>query len=301
MVDTSLQLQITLECDIEMTEAPVMSFFDHHARYYENSWDLRNHGLNVGIFDGFVGTREDEIEQNLETGYERCRDHVIELLQKICKLDKNARVLDVCCGTGATLSRIVDRFACKGVGVDISNAQITKANQLRGQDVKGKRLLFRQGSASLIDKVMNDQAPFTHALSQDGLLFAHDKARAIGSLYDLLVSGGALVISDFVPQVSKQEIDAALRARVYEDVKWAQGLEFQQYLELLKETGFEIIQAELRPLDMRITYEKLIPRTHTMAAGGDETYTFLARRYEGIAKAIGNGALSWGWFAARKP
>jgi len=297
-LDTSLQLHASLECDLATIEGPVMSFFDKHAGYYESSWDLREHGLNVGIFDGDI---ERITEQDLETGYERCRDHLIGLLQKIRKLDRDARVLDICCGTGATLSRIVNRYACKGVGIDISKAQITKANQLRGQGVKEERLLFRQGSASLVDTVVDDQPPFTHALSQDGLLFAHDKSRALGGIYDLLASGGAFVFSDFVPQISKQAIDAALRARVYEDVKWGQGLTFMEYFELLTETGFEIVQAELRPLDMRITYEKLIPRTHAMAAGGDETYTFLARRYEGIVKAINNGALSWAWFAVRKP
>jgi hypothetical protein len=137
--------------------------------------------------------------------------------------------------------------------------------------------------------------------SQEGLLFAHNKRGAIRGLFDLLMSRGALVISDFVPQASKEDIDAALRARVYEDVKWAGGLSFQQYLTLLKETGFELVQAELRPLDMRLTYEKLIPRTEAMSAGGDETYTFLAKRYAGIVKAVSDGALSWAWFAARKP
>jgi SAM-dependent methyltransferase len=297
-LDTSLQLQTSLASDLETIEGPVMCFFDKHAEYYETSWDLREHGLNVGIFDGDV---ERIAEQDLETGYEHCRDHVIELLQKIHTLDRDARILDVCCGTGATLSRIVNRYACKGVGVDISKAQIARANQLREQGVKEGRLLFRQGSASLIDQVVGEQPPFTHVLSQDGLLFAHDKPRAVEGIFDLLEAGGAFVLSDFVPQISKQEIDAALRARVYEDVKWGQGFTFREYFELLTDTGFEIIQAELRPLDMRNTYEKLIPRTHAMAAGGDATYTFLARRYEGIVKAISNGALSWAWFAVRKP
>mgnify|MGYP003826352545 CR=1 FL=1 len=161
--------------------------------------------------------------------------------------------------------------------------------------------MFRQGSASLIDDVVRDQAPFTHVFSQEGLLFAHDKHRAVKGMFDLLALGGALVISDFVPQASKEDIDAALRARVYEDVKWAGGLSFQQYLELLKETGFELVQAELRPLDMKRTYEMLIPRTEAMAADGGEIYSFLAKRYAGIVTAIRDGALSWGWLAARKP
>jgi hypothetical protein len=51
---------------------------------------------------------------------------------------------------------------------------------------------------------------------------------------------------------------------------------------------------------MRMTYEKLVPRTRSMA-DDDATYAFLAKRYEGVVKAVDDGALSWTWIAARKP
>ena len=186
--------------------------------------------------------------------------------------------------------------------MDISQVQIEHALRLRGQHgkVKRGRVLFREGSASLIENVVHDKAPFTHVFSQEGLLFVHDKRTAVRGIYNLLAPGGALVISDFVPQVSKQEIDASLRERVYEDVKWTEGLTFQSYLELLRGTGFEIVQAELRPFDMRTTYAKLIPRTQAMA-DADAAYAFLARRYAGIVKAVDDGALSWAWLTVRKP
>lgn len=279
-------------------EAPVKAFFDRHAEYYEQSWDTREHGLHVGIFDGPVVAQADG---DLESAYQRSRDHVVQLLERMYPLGHSSRVLDVCCGTAATLSQIARLYDCVGVGVDISEVQLERAARLRTQDGEGKcgRLLFRQGSASVIESVVGDQAPFTHVISQEGLLFAHDKCAAVRGIFDLLVPGGALVISDFVPQASREEIDAALRARVYEDVKWAEGLTFVQYLDLIRKAGFQLVQAELRPLDMRTTYEKLIPRTQALA-DGDATYQFLARRYAGIVQAVDDGALSWAWFAARK-
>ena len=132
------------------------------------------------------------------------------------------------------------------------------------------------------------------------MLFVEDREAALHSIHAALVPGGALVISDFVPRISPEELDAAIRARVYDDVKWSQGLRFQEYLDLLEGTGFEVVQAELRPSDMRATYAALAPRTLALAAGGDQVYSFLAKRYEGIVKAVDNRALTWGWFAARK-
>ena len=276
-------------------EAPVMEFFDHHAKYYERSWDTREHGLHIGIFEGL-----DETAGDLESAYERSRDHVMDLLGRSRALGEPSRVLDVCCGTGATLAQIVRRHDCAGVGVDLSAAQLELAARFRHTDMDRGNLLFRQGSASKIADVVRDQAPFTHAFSQEGLLFAHDKRAALRGIFDVLEDAGALVISDFVPLVSKDELDAALRARVYDDVNWGEGLSFDEYLDVLEETGFRLVQAELRPLDMRITYQKLTARTEAMASD-DTTYAFLAKRYAGIVRAVDNGALSWAWFGARKP
>lgn len=276
-------------------EAAVREFFDRHAEYYERSWDTREHGLHVGIFDGPPAACGD-----LESAYQRSRDHVVELLERMRPLGHGARVLDVCCGTAATLSQIVRRHDCVGIGVDISAAQLERAARLRQTEGRHGTLLLREGSASSLEAVVRDQAPLTHAFSQEGLLFAHDKPAALRGLFDLLDQAGVLVISDFVPLASKDEIDAAVRARVYDDVKWADGLRFQEYLDLLGDTGFALVQAELRPLDMRMTYDKLVPRTQAMA-DDDATYAFLAKRYAGIVKAVDDGALSWAWFAARKP
>lgn len=281
------------DCDrrAELYERPVREFFDRHAGDYERSWDTRAHGLHIGIFDGGA--------VDLESAYQHSREHVTGLLNRVSRLDGRARVLDVCCGTGATLAQIVDAYACSGLGVDISDAQLAAAARLRS----GGRgtLQFRQGSASSIKEVVSTEVPFTHVFSQEGLLFAHDKPAALRGFFDALASGGSLVISDFVPRASREDIDAALRARVYEDVKWADGLGFQEYLDLIEASGFEVVQAELRPFDMRKTYEMLIPRAEAIAQEGDATHAFLARRYAGIVKAVDQRALSWGWFVARKP
>lgn len=293
-----LQSSLVLQALCEQ-ELAVRAFFDRYADHYERSWDLKAHGLHVGIFE-----RPDEVlaADGLENAYQRSRDHVIGLLEKVRPLAVESRVLDVCCGTGATLSQIVETYRCCGAGVDISPVQIERAVQLRRpQSAPGPRqMLFREGSASTIEGIIGDLPPFTHVFSQDGFLFVHDRARAFEGIHSALQPGGALVISDFVPRISREEIDAAVRARVYDDVKWKEGVSLQSYLELLEGSGFEVVQAELRPLDMRMTYAALAPRTRAFAQDGDETYAFLAKRYEGIVTAIDNRALTWGWFVARK-
>ena len=95
--------------DLIGIEALVMTFFDRHANYYVHSWDRREHGLHVGIFDGSEDAEGSDGDA-LESGYQRSRDHVIELLRRMRPLGADARVLDVCCGTGATLSQIAHSY-----------------------------------------------------------------------------------------------------------------------------------------------------------------------------------------------
>lgn len=291
---TSLDLRTLSE-----QELAVRAFFDRYAEHYERSWDLKAHGLHVGIF---ASPADAPSADSLETAYQRSRDHVVAMLQKVRPLTPQSRVLDVCCGTGATLSQVVEEFGGVGVGVDISSAQIERAIRLRGlEDAKSHaKLRFREGSASRISEIIGDLPRFTHVFSQDGLLFVQDRARALAGIHVALQPGGALVISDFVPLTSAEEIDAAIRARVYDDVKWKGGVRYQQYIDLLDEAGFELVQAELRPLDMRMTYAALVPRTLALAKDGDETYAFLAKRYEGIVTAVDNHDLTWAWFVAIK-
>jgi SAM-dependent methyltransferase len=277
----------------------VREFFDRYAEYYERSWDLKAHGLHVGIFEHPNEARD---TNGLEQAYQRTRDHVASLLEKVSPISSRSRVLDVCCGTGATLAQIVERRGCFGAGVDISPAQIERAVRLRIRESRSSpgELWFREGSASTIGEVIGDLAPFTHVFSQDGFLFVQDRTSAFADIHAALEPGGALVVSDFVPRISPEEIDAAVRARVYDDVKWKGGVRFQEYLDLLSGAGFDLVQVELRPLDMRTTYAALAPRTRALAQRVDEAYAFLADRYEGIVTAIDNQALTWGWFVARR-
>lgn len=281
-------------------EQAVRDFFDRYAEYYERSWDLKAHGLHVGIFEHPADPPEPGV---LEDAYQRSRDHVAGLLAKVRPLSSASRVLDVCCGTGATLSQIVEGTGCSGVGVDISPAQIELAIHLRLEDPSARRkeLTFLEGSASTINEITGDMEPFSHVFSQEGLLFVQDRRKALTGLYEALEPGGALVISDFVPRVSREEMAPETRARVYDDAKWKGGMSFQDYLNLLEDVGFELIQSELRPADMRATYAALAPRTRALAQGSDaDTYAFLAKRYDGIVSAVDSRQLTWGWFVARK-
>lgn len=286
---------------IAQTEAPVREFFDAYAIHYERTWDLAHFGLNVGIFTSLDVVPDGE--QTLEAAFLRSRGHVAELLSRSTPLGVDSRVLDVCCGSGATLEHLAKSFGCSGVGIDISATQIEAARRLRtsSTDPAAVRLRFLQGSASCLADVVATLPRFTHVVSQDGLLFAHDKTSAIKGIYDVLAPGGTAVISDFVPRMPSNRVDGGVRSRVYDDVKWRKGLRFEEYIRLLERTGFTLAQAELRPADMRATYALLAERLGATPDTDGGVYSFLRARYEGVVSAIDAKALTWGWFSVVKP
>jgi hypothetical protein len=109
--------------DPEKVETPVTAFFDRHANYYECSWDRREHGLHVGIFESLEDA-EGSGDDALEFGYQRSRDHVIDFLRTMRPMGSDSRIPDVCCRTAATPSQITHSHDYVGVGVDISRVQI---------------------------------------------------------------------------------------------------------------------------------------------------------------------------------
>ena len=93
---------------------------------------------------GRLAERYDELRPADELWWE-----TVELLVRLGDL-RGRRVLDVGCGTGRLLAALVERFACKAWGVDVSPEMldVARARLPRGvalREAAGERLPFRDG------------------------------------------------------------------------------------------------------------------------------------------------------------
>ena len=104
------------------------------------------------------------------------------------RIGAGQRVLDVACGTGVLARAVADRVGPRGavVGLDVNEGMLAVARR------KAPAIEWRQGAAE--DLPFAD-ASFDAVVSQFGLMFFQDRARAIRQMIRVLRPGGRLAVA----------------------------------------------------------------------------------------------------------
>ncbi|HIH18035.1 MAG TPA: class I SAM-dependent methyltransferase [Nanoarchaeota archaeon] len=289
-----------MESKVSSQERETRNKFNTLKEYYDETWDLSDHTLHVGLFT--------KRTKSLEKAYRNATEFLISKVNKLSKIDKNSIISDVGCGAGRTLIMICERYGCSGVGVDISDemikdakAHLQKTNQRRkGRGQPKLNIKFIRGSGSDLSKFFKKDEQFTHIISQDALFLVVDKRSLYSNLYRLLKKGGVLGIDDFLGERKKEELDTRQKELIYKMVNWAESLSFNSYRRILSSVGFKLISAEQKDKDMIKTYTILENRMKKFSKSKDATYKNLQERYKSIAGAVKNKKMGWGIFTAIK-
>jgi ubiquinone/menaquinone biosynthesis C-methylase UbiE len=75
----------------------------------------------------------------------------IDSLAELCKVNKNSKVLEVGCGTGANACYLAEKFGCTVVGVDISEYMVNYAIQRAINSGPKDIVSFKVGNAYNLD------------------------------------------------------------------------------------------------------------------------------------------------------
>ncbi len=279
-------------------EQTTRKIFNRLKPYYDLSWDPINHTLHVGLFY----KRTDD----LQTAYKQATDFLIAKLVGLRKIDIRSRVLDIGCGNGRTLLDVCARFGSKGVGIDLSDAQIKQAkenlkelNRERKKDGLGPvSCTFIRGSAGQLNKLVGHRT-FTHIFSQDAILLITDKKSLFKNLSKVLVKKGALAIADFLSEEEKSRFTKEQKEKVFSFVNWQKGFSFEGYKQVLQFSGFKIIEAHKRSKDMLRTYRLLVKQMQHFVGQG-KTYRDLRERYRSIVASVQAKKMGWALFFAVK-
>ena len=114
----------------------------------------------------------------------------IELTDRIvglARLSRGARVLDVGCGSGATVAYLADSAGLRSVGIDVSPAQIARARAARPE------LDFVQGRAEDLPFAAGS---FDAVLAECVISTLPDAGLALREMVRVLSSGGRVVVTD---------------------------------------------------------------------------------------------------------
>lgn len=110
-------------------------------------------------------------------------------------LPENARVLEIGCGTGATLRMLVRRsdFTGKATGVDHSPVFIDAASNFARAENLGNRIVFKVGDAHKLDF---SDASFDAVIAHTLISHVTDPAGVIREMARVVRPGGVVVIFD---------------------------------------------------------------------------------------------------------
>lgn len=150
-------------------------------------------------------------------------------------LDKNMKVLDVGSGLGGALRHIAREFGCRAVGLDLSADYCRVAASITRSLGLESLVSFQQGNA--LDIPFPD-ASFDVVWTQHASMNIPDKGKLYNEIWRVLRPGGRLALYDIL---------AGPGGDVYFPVPWARdpSCSFlstsQQLLDILAETGFEIL------------------------------------------------------------
>src|SRR5690349_16206867 len=159
-------------------------------------------------------------------------------------LKPGERVLDVCCGSGASAIPAAERVGSTGsvTGVDLSEKLLALARgKATAQGVKN--IQFR--TADMLDLPFPDRH-FDAVVCVFGVFFVPDMPAAVRSLWRVVKSGGALAITTWGPRFFEPANTAfwnavrAVRPELYKGFNpWDRIVEPAAVLALLREAGIE--------------------------------------------------------------
>jgi SAM-dependent methyltransferase len=170
----------------------------------------------------------------------------------LAEFKPGAKVLDVACGTGATLPALSEAVGEEGeiVGVDLSPKMLEKAEE-RAADFEIDNVTFRQGDVEKLSLEFDEES-FDAVVSCNGLPNFLRPQRAIVEMCHVLREGGRLALSTLNRDLCEEKLLFYLGMR-FQAGRFPYKQEFRTMLEQL---GFVRIKMRERGLMLVVIADK---------------------------------------------
>ena len=176
------------------------------ARDYYNSADADTFYAEVwGGEDIHVGLYKSS-DEPIRDASRRTVDH---LADRVAPLDAEKTVLDIGAGYGGAARRLAERFNCRVICLNLSEAENERNRQLNKQASVDDRIEVIDGSFE--DIPLDDHAADV-VWCQDAILHSGDRARVLEEVDRVLKPGGRFVFTDIMQEegVGKEDLQPVL-------------------------------------------------------------------------------------------
>jgi len=164
-----------------MYQDKVKAYYDYTINLYKVFWHGDTRAVHYGIWDGHTKNLHDAL---LNTN---------KFLADETKIKQGDKVLDAGCGVGGSIFWLVKNRGIRGVGITISDKQLTKAKELQ------KRLVVESETEFYLQDYTKTDFPdasFDIVWSIESACHAIHKQDFLKEAYRLLKPGGRLVVAD---------------------------------------------------------------------------------------------------------
>ncbi len=264
----------------ETTVAQTSDYYDHQNSIYREVWDADGR-----ICWGYYPSDKPDLK------FEEAGQHHVERMASMIDLDSNSKVLEVGCGNGVTAIWLAQTFDCQVVGIDPSQTNIKKAQELASQAEITNKVTFVCGT---IQEGVFQDSEFTHVWSNAAICHIPEKERkrTFMEISKILGSEGRLIFDDAISPTGN--VDDHAREWVYERLHYDKLYTPDEYVDLLESSGFNVEKVDDLTQHQKKSYEVLSERAQ--AAG----YSRLAKAYWESSKASDWGTLGWAIFLAQR-
>jgi len=266
------------------------------AREYYNSEDADNFYYEVwGGEDIHVGLYQSD-DEPISPASQRTVDHMADRLGKVAE---SATILDIGAGYGGAARRLVERFGCRVICLNLSEAE-NERNRVRNAEVgMTDHIDVIDGS---FEAVPLEDESVEHVWCQDAILHSGDRERVLREVARVLKPGGKFVMTD--PMKADDCPEGVLQPileRIHLPDLGSPGFYKGKLEELgFKDLGFEDMSHQLTRHYTRVkeTLEQEAPRLEGKVSEG-----YIERMRNGLRHWIEGGKaghLAWGVFLFEK-
>ncbi len=267
------------------------------AREYYNSSDADRFYATVwGGEDIHVGLYE-SAEEPIKRASRRTVDHMAD---QLTGLDESSRVLDIGAGYGGAARRLVERFGCQVVCVNLSEAENQRNRELNQEGGWADKIEVIDGS---FEQLPAEDASFDAVWSQDAILHAGNRRRVLEEVDRVLKPGGQFVFTDPMRADDCPEgvLDPIL-ARIHLSDLGSPGF----YQSVARELGWQDHGFEDHTPQLTRHYTRVLETTveRSQELVGKISDDYLERMKVGLRHWIDGGQqghLRWGIFLFSKP
>ena len=260
---------------------------DDADRFYAEVWGGED--IHVGIYDSH--------DDPIKTASRRTVDHMAD---RLAGIGKSSKVLDIGSGYGGAARRLVDRFGCDVICINLSEIENERNRQLNEQSGCTEKINVIDGS---FEDLPLEDSSVDFVWSQDAILHSGNRTKVLQEADRVMKNGAQFVFTD--PMRSDSTEVEALRPildRIHLSDLGSPGF----YQQIAKSLGWLDRGFEEYTFQLSQHYKRVLETTESMEPSlvGVISPEYIARMKNGLKHWIDGGTLGqlkWGVFLFEKP